>query len=394
MATTREGHDDGRGSTIKDVAARAGVGIGTVSRVLNDHPAVSVETRSRVQAAMTALHYQPSRVARALSRRRTGTIAVVVPFFTHPSAVERLRGVLAALDETAFEVVLYSVDHADRRREPLSRLSRRDADGLLILTLPPSEAELASLRARAMPTVAVDVELDGIPNIVVDDIEGGRLAARHLLSLGHERIGYFGDEVDIRFGFTSAQRRRAGFESELAGAGHPLAGALSRECMHEPAAIERCAAELLGMDAPPTAIFAYSDAKALALLEAASRLGLRVPDDISIMGFDDIEVARHVGLTTVRQPLFESGYSGATMLLDLLHGTTTSARVSLTLDVIERRTTGPVARRTSAGSASAAPVPAGRARATRSTASTSRPDQPTTSNPGDRVADLRGKQLT
>jgi DNA-binding LacI/PurR family transcriptional regulator len=365
-----------------------------VSRVLNDHPSVSAETRSRVQEAMTALHYQPSRVARALSRRRTGTIAVVVPFFTHPSAVERLRGVLAALDDTAFEVVLYSIDHVDRRREPISRLSRRDADGLLILTLSPSEAELASLRARGMPTVAVDVELDGVPSIIVDDIEGGRLAARHLLALGHERIGYFGDEVDVRFGFTSAQRRRAGFESELAEAGHPLSEALSRECMHDPADIERCATELVGMDAPPTAIFAYSDAKALALLEAASRFGKRVPQQVSIMGFDDIDVARHVGLTTVRQPLFDSGFSGAAMLLDLLNGTTTSARVNLTLDVIERRTTGPVKRRTSTGSASAAPVPAGRSRASRSTASASRPDQSTTSSPGDRVADLRGKQLT
>jgi DNA-binding LacI/PurR family transcriptional regulator len=333
-------------TTIKDVAQRAGVGIGTVSRVLNDHPSVAAETRAKVREAIAALDYHPSRAARALSRQRAGTIAVVVPFVTHPSAIERLRGVLDALHDQPFDVVLLTIDQGDRRSTRLTRFTRRGvAEGLLLVSLPPTADEIHELLAARTPTVVVDAEAKGLPSFVIDDVEGGRLAARHLLDLGHHRVAYLGDTVDPRFGFTSSKRRRRGFAMELAAGGHPLDPELVREGPHDRFVARDLALELLTADQRPTAVFAHSDTQALGVLDAAAHLGLRVPADVSVIGFDDIEAAGLVGLTTVRQPLFRSGRLGAERLLGILAGTALPGpdRVELPLELVARSTTGPEA---------------------------------------------------
>ncbi len=333
-------------TTIKEVATYAGVGVGTVSRVLNDHPAVTDDTRARVRAAIEVLDYEPNRAARALSRQRSGIIAVVVPFFTQPSAIERLRGVLAAIDDSPYEIVLFSMDHAERRRARLTRLQRGDlADGLLLLSLRLDGEEARRLAHSAVPTVVVDADVAGLPTVVIDDVAGGRLAARHLLELGHRRIGYIGDAVDPRFGFTSSARRRQGLVLELAAAGLRLDPALVREGPHGLAVARRLATELLQLPGRPTAVFAHADTQALGVMEAARELGLGVPEDVSIIGFDDVEAAHFTGLTTVRQPLFESGQLGARRLLDILDGNVDpSTRLELPLELVVRRSTGPVPR--------------------------------------------------
>jgi LacI family transcriptional regulator len=331
-------------TTIKDVADRAGVGVGTVSRVLNDHPSVTAETRARVRAAIEILDYEPNRAARALSRQRSSTIAVVVPFFTQPSAVERLRGVLAAVDDSPYELVLFSMDHGEHRRARLARLLRGDlADGLLLLSLRIDVEEGRRLAGASTPTVLVDVESRVLTTVVVDDVEGGRMAARHLLDLGHRRIAYIGDEVDPRFGLTSSARRLQGLRAELEAAGCPLRQQHVRHGPHGREVAHQLALELLGQRQRPTAVFAHADTQALGVLEAAEELRLRVPDDVSVIGFDDIESARYAGLSTVRQPLFESGRLGAAKLLERLAGKGGSReRVELPLEVVARRTTGPV----------------------------------------------------
>jgi LacI family transcriptional regulator len=346
------GHQPQRASrrvTIDDVAARAGVGVGTVSRVLNDHPAVTPETRARVRAAIESLDYHPNRAARTLSRRRSGTIAVVVPFFTQPSALARLQGVLDALDDTPYEVVLYNVDHAEQRRERLQRLLRHDVgDGLLVLSLRLTSDEVARLRQADVPAVVVDADTDDLPSVVVDNVEGGRLAARFLLGLGHRRIGYIGDAPDPRFGFTSSARRLEGLRAELEAAGSPLDPSLVVEGPHDRGSAREMALDLLRRPDPPTAIFAHADTQAIGVLDAAAELAIEVPRDLSVVGFDDIELAQLVGLTTVRQPLFDSGRLGAGCLLELIGGTAPSTqRVELPLELVARRTTGPVRRRSS-----------------------------------------------
>jgi len=330
--------------TISDVAAYAGVGPSTVSRVLNDSPRVSATTRARVLQAIDALSYRPSPLARGLSRGRCQTLGVVVPFFTHASAVERLRGVVAALDGSRYDLVLFNVESPMHRDEHFAALTRRDrADGLLVLSLPPRAQDLARLEEAGVPVVLVDARGKDVHMVVTDDVEGGRLATWHLIALGHERIAYIGDHPDNEFGFRASPERERGYVETLEAAGVPARREYIRYGPHQRTVAQRLTEQLLALREPPTAIFASSDVQATGVLAAARAAKLRVPDDLSIVGFDDIELSAYVGLTTVRQPLFESGRLGAKLLLDAVaHDNMIEPTVrELPLELVERTTTGP-----------------------------------------------------
>jgi DNA-binding LacI/PurR family transcriptional regulator len=335
-----------RGLTIAKVAAEAGVGVGTVSRVLNGSPSVSEDTRRRVLEAIAALDYQPSAVARALSTGRTHAVGVVAPFFTQPSVVERLRGISLRLARSGYQLVLFDVERSDQRRETFRALSMRGrVDGVLSISLAPSERDAARLESAGTPVVLVDRDHDALPTVTVDDVEGGRLAASHLLALGHRAIAFVGDEEENPFGFDSSARRRAGFEAALLDAGVPLRPEWVRRGPHGRAAGRRSGAALLALGERPTAIFASSDVQAIGVLEAARDAGVRVPEDLSVIGFDDVEAAAYAGLTTVTQSLEESGAVGADLLLRALAGDPVEGR-RLPLAIVERHTT---ARRVASG---------------------------------------------
>jgi DNA-binding LacI/PurR family transcriptional regulator len=333
--------------TISDVAAHAGVGPSTVSRVLNDHPRVSPATRARVLAAIEALSYRPNPMARGLSRGRCQTLGVIVPFFTHASAVERLRGVVAALDGSRYDLVLFNVESPVHRDEQFGALTRRDrADGLLVLSLPPRPSDLARLEEAGVPVVLVDAKGKGVDMVVTDDVEGGRLACRHLVALGHRRIAFIGEDPDNPFGFTASAQRELGYREVLAAAGIAVDEALIRYGPHDRVAAQRIMEELLAHRDPPTAVFASSDVQATGVLAAVRATEMRVPDDVSVVGFDDIEISSYAGLTTVRQPLFDSGRRGAELLLGALErdGPSHARVVELPLALVERSTTAPPAR--------------------------------------------------
>jgi DNA-binding LacI/PurR family transcriptional regulator len=332
--------------TIGDVAAHAGVGAATVSRVLNDSPKVSAPTRARVLEAIEALNYRPSPLARGLSLGRAHGFGVIVPFFTHASAIERLRGVVDVLSRSPHDLVLFDIESPERRDECFADLLRRDrADGLLVMSLPPAPGALERLTARGVPVVIIDVSGTSVSSVTTDDFAGGRLATRHLLDLGHRRIGFIGEPPDNPFGFTSSARREAGHLEEMAIAGVPADATLVRHGPHDREVATRLAGELLALDPRPTAIFTASDVQALGVLEAARAVSISVPDDLSVIGYDDVEVSAYVGLTTVRQPLFESGRLGAQLLLDALNGQAPPEPVShqLPLELVVRSTTGPPA---------------------------------------------------
>ena len=307
-------------ATIAEVASQAGVGTSTVSRVLNGGQ-VSEKAQARVMAAIQDLDYRPSASARSLVRGSTATLALVIPFFTHPSAVERMRGVLAAVDAAGFELVVCNVATPAHRDEYLGRRAPLDrSDGLLITSLAPTDAEVdAFLRARAA-VVLLDAHHPRLPSVSIDDVEGGALATRHLIELGHERIAFVGDRPEPDFGFVASERRRDGYRRALDEAGLPLDPELEREGPHGRLVAHRLTRELLSLDEPPTAIFAASDTQALGVLEAARYEGFDVPRELSVVGFDDIEVAPYVGLTTVHQPLEESGARGIQRLVSALCG--------------------------------------------------------------------------
>jgi DNA-binding LacI/PurR family transcriptional regulator len=330
--------------TISDVAAYAGVGVSTVSRVLNESPRVSADTRARVLAAIDALSYRPNPLAQGLSRGRCQTLGVVVPFFTHASAVERLRGVVAALDGSRYDLVLFNVESPVHRDEHFAALTRRDrADGLLVLSLPPAPSDLVRLADAGVPVVLVDARGKDVDMVVTDDVEGGRIATRHLVALGHRRIAFIGEDPDNPFGFTASSSREAGYREVLAKTGIDAPPELVRYGPHDRTVAQRLTESLLAQRSRPTAVFASSDVQATGVLAAAKMAGLRVPEDLSVVGFDDIEISEYAGLTTVRQPLFESGRLGAELLLHALagNGATPPIVKELPHELVPRSTTGP-----------------------------------------------------
>jgi LacI family transcriptional regulator len=318
--TLERSHGRGSRATIADVAARAGVGASTVSRVLNDGQ-VSAPARARVLAAMNDLAYRPQANARALASGATGTLGLVIPFFTHPSAIERVRGVLAAVDATPFELVLCNVADPDQRDEYLGQRAPLDrTDGVLIVSLAPRDDEVDAFLVAGVPVVLVDARHPRLPRLVIDDVLGGAMATQHLLDLGHERIAFVGDTSDPRYGFVASGLRFEGYRKALTAAGIPARPALQRFGPHGRRVAHRLTRELLSLPEPPTAIFAASDTQALGVLEAAAAEGVAVPEDLSVVGFDDLEVSPYVGLTTVAQPLLESGRRGLQRLLSLMAG--------------------------------------------------------------------------
>jgi DNA-binding LacI/PurR family transcriptional regulator len=312
-----------------------------VSRVLNGSPKVRDSTRARVLAAIELLDYRPNPLARGLSRGRCQTLGVLVPFFTHASAVERLRGVVAALDESRYDLVLFNVESPVHRDQHLASITGRDrADGLLVLSLPIPKRDLERLTAAGVPVVLVDSRGGAVPAVVTDDVQGGRLATQHLVDLGHTSIAFIGDDPKNTFGFTSSVQREHGYGAVLADAGIPYRAELVRHGGHDRIVAEGLAGQLLDAADPPTAVFASSDVQAAGVLAAAAARGLQVPGDLSVVGFDDIEVSAFMGLTTVHQALYDSGHLGARLLLDAVAGKAPPAEEHvLPIALVERSTT-------------------------------------------------------
>jgi LacI family transcriptional regulator len=330
-------------ATIAEVARHAGVGVATVSRVLNGSPAVREQTRQRVLDAIAELGYAPNPAARALSTGRTLSVGVVAPFFTRPSVIERLRGISRVLAGAGYRMVLFDVERPGQDSELFHTLPG-GLDGLLSISLCPPDPDLDRFAAAEIPVVLVDYPHRCLPAVHVDDVAGGRLATEHLLELGHERIAFLGDFEHNYHGFTSSALRRVGYQDALSAARLEVDPELVRRASHgrEPAAA--FTRELLDLADPPTAVFAASDTQAMGVLEAADELGVDVPGGLSVVGYDDIEIARYAGLTTIAQPLEESGAIGAHLLLAALHGEGVCGR-QLPVRLVVRSTTGGMERR-------------------------------------------------
>ncbi len=309
-------------ATIRDVAQQAGVGLGTVSRVINGSQSVSEATRQRVLDVIKHLNYVPNPTARRLSLGRTLTIGVIVPFFTRPAEVERLRGIEHTLLDSGYDLILYNVETPEQRDLYFRDIPRRErVDGVLIVSLTPRDGDVKPFKKANVPIVLVDAHhasLARLNQVITDDIAGGRAATQHLIELGHRRIAYLSDCLDEPFNFTSSRDRLAGYQQALQAAGIPFRPDYHVQGEHGRVEARRLAAQLLARPDRPTAIFAASDTQAMGVLEAARDTGLRVPDDLSVIGYDDIEIAEYLGLTTMSQKLYQSGQRGVELLLTTL----------------------------------------------------------------------------
>jgi len=333
------------GVTIADVARLAGVGRGTVSRVLNERANVDPVTRAKVLLAIKDLDFVPSPTARRLSLRRTQTVAVILPFLTRPSAVERLRGIEFALVQAGFDMIVFNVETVERRDAVFRDLPRPErVDGLIIVSLSPHALELERIERSGLPTVLVDAHHRALPRVVADDVFGGRLATQHLIGLGHRRIGFLGDIPRTTLAFTSSRLRLTGVRRALTAAGMRLPASLVGIGDHSRRRAAELATRMLSSALPPTGIVCASDTQAAGVLEAASNLGLSVPGDLSVTGYDDLELADHLGLTTIHQPLFESGVRAVERLLRLVdHGPPEPLREVQDISLVVRRSTAPPA---------------------------------------------------
>jgi LacI family transcriptional regulator len=302
-------------ATIKDVAARAGVSYTTVSHVLNDTRAVRPHTRERVLAAARELDYVPSAVARSLKHQVTHTVGLLVPSATNPYYAELARGLEDACFRVGHSLVVCSSDEEPARQLAyLSLLRQKRVDGIVVASASDEPRWAAALRDVGCPLVVVDREIGGVAAdlVQVDNERGGALAAEHLLKLGHERIACLTGPA----GLAVDRDRLRGFRRALADAGRRAGDLVIAESDFTVPGGHRAALRLLRGAARPTALFAFNDMMAIGALRAAAELGLAVPARLSVVGFDDVELARYVypALTTVGQSIRKLGEATAEAL--------------------------------------------------------------------------------
>jgi len=324
--------------TIVDVASEAGVSYTTVSRVLNNKENVKPKTRERVLTAMTRLGYVVDQRARSLAGGRSQLIGLLVHDLGTSYIGEIMRGIDAELAPAQYDLILYTTHrHKTRESAYVATLARGLADGLLLVLPRDPGAYLETLRQYRFPHVLIDHR--GIdeetPAVAAANRQGAYSATEHLIRLGHRRIGFITGAMDQ----ISAQDRLAGYRAALADHGIAFDPELVREGnFFQPSGYVGASA-LLELPHPPTAIFASNDVSAFGVMEAIRAHGLRIPEDVSVVGFDDIPQAAHVHppLTTMRQPLEEMGHTATRMLLEYIQDPQRPIeRVELPADLVVR----------------------------------------------------------
>lgn len=328
-------------TTIHDVARIAGVGIGTVSRVINDSPGVKPSTRKKVLKAIAQLHFKPNPIARSMISKRTGAIGVIVPFLTRSFNIELLCGVEVALTRLGKELVLYNVETDVQRDHYFSELPMLyRVDGLLILSLPLEDAFATGIKEVGIPAILIDAYSPFFTSLIVDNIEGAYQAVKYLIELGHRFIGFINGVIEGNIKFNQAKDRLIGLHRAFGEAGLPFEPELMLTSEWDRFGGKQAALQLLLQEKRPTAIFAASDMQAIGVLEAAKDLHINVPGELSIIGFDGIEVSELLELSTVQQPMRQMGELGVSKLIELMKNPQQSPElIRLNTTLIERRTT-------------------------------------------------------
>lgn len=331
--------------TIDDVARTAGVSTATVSRALRGLPHVNEQTRAAVHRIALDLGYVPSKSASTLASGRTRTVGVVTPHIARWYFAQAIEALEHELRMLGYDVLLLALPPGPGSERPPfdPEELRQRVDAVAVLTVPLTGRELDGLRRLRLPLAFVGASVAGAMSVRIDDVAVGRTATEHLLRLGHTRIGHIGGDPDEALNFSAPVDRRAGWMSALRGAGLSPDHDLDVPGMFTVAEGRAAMRTLLALDEPPTAVFAASDEMAFGAVTAVRDAGLRVPDDVSVVGVDDHELAELFALTTIGQPVAEQGRAAAQLLLATLEGTSahSNEHVLLPTTLIERSTTGP-----------------------------------------------------
>ncbi len=305
-----------QGSTIYDVAKTAEVSISTVSRCLNSPSKVNPETLERVQAVIHQLGYIPHGNTGPKRHRHVGRIGVFSSYFIPaPSMTQRLQGAAQVLHSSHTEMIVYTVDSPDQLEEYLNSVPfTKRVDGLILISLRITEPTAKRLAESGLPVVTVEYDTPFFPSITADNFRGGELAGSHFVSRGYAPCAYLGQSEVPLYSLHPNDERQRGYESALASGGTGLDPGYIRLGEFDYQRSRELAGELFDLPVPPRALFAMSDLQAYGAIKAARERGMRIPEDVAIIGFDDLESAEYMELSTVSQGLSESGRLAAESL--------------------------------------------------------------------------------
>lgn len=328
-------------ATITDVADLAGVSVATVSRALRSLPNVSDVTRAKVEQAASDLNYRIDAGASSLASGRTNLIGLAAPLFSSRYTAEVVNGVESTLSSLGYDLLVFSLDPEDRHSLFRNRLPARKIDGLLLVDFFVADEALADIDRLNTPVVALGEAIDGHSSFCIDNAQGGEMAVQHLVELGHTNIAYVGDRLLKDYPSPVTQGRYEGAQRAAVAAG------LNPNLPNIPGGFTMSGGrhafeQLLQLEQRPTAVFCASDEMAVGVISGALGHGLSVPHDLSVVGFDNHDMAEAVGLTTIGQPMGSAGAAAAELLLELINDSHAKPQhVLLPLTFFARGTTAP-----------------------------------------------------
>lgn len=304
---------------IYDVAEKAGVGIGTVSRVLNNSDKVKDKTRKMVLKVMQELNYRPNKIAQNLARQKANAVAVIVPSFIDHFFVEVLKGIQDALEEENIDLILHKINlNENRMGKIMDIVHSRKVDGIAALTMDISQIEHQELKKSEIPVVLADEFSTDFNSIYLDDLKGSEMAVDYLVGLKHSRIAFINGDINSLHGKKRLEGLKKSFKKNNIQIDQKLIkdgdfyvedGYQSMQEIFE-----------LPQKEWPTAVFAASDNQAIGVLQAMEEKSLKAPEDIAVIGYDNIELAKYLKLTTIWQPMYQLGYLTIEVLLKAING--------------------------------------------------------------------------
>lgn len=304
--------------TIQDVAKTAGVSVSTVSRVLNGKVDVASETQDRILSVIDDLGYTTNLAARSMRSHKKNLVGLIMPDIAYPFAIEVMKGVNRAIAESEFDLLVYTTGdvrksgRAFHEQKYVSLLTNSISDGVILVAPVAGEFNIDA------PIVSIDplASNPNYPAVHATNYHGAVAAMEYLLSLGHKRIGYISGRAELE----SASRRLKGYIEALETVDIPVDEELIASGDYTTETGVTGARQLLGLANPPSAIFASNDQMAMGVYQVAEEMGLRIPEDLSVVGFDNITESKYMGLTTVDQFISEMGYVATQMLIKLING--------------------------------------------------------------------------
>lgn len=329
-------------ATIYDVASEAGVSITTVSRFLNNSDNVKETTGARIARAMEKLDYIPQGNAGSRANRSVGRIGVLTPFFPAPSFVERLGGMIPPLRQNNYEVVVYTIEGPEQLDEYLTSVPfTRRIDGLVLMSVRLTVEQHRTLKASGLHVVMIESDDENYSRVLADDYRGGQIAAELFQEKGYLPCAFLGDKnTDISYSCHPSDVRQKGFRETLAEQGHELKDSM---IIHSDTTVEdarKVFGEFLDSGRRPRAVFAMCDLQAVGAIKAARERKIKIPGELAVLGFDDIESADWMELSSISQHLGDSGRIAAGLLLEQISGKSKAIqKVNLQVGLIERSTT-------------------------------------------------------